>query len=409
LCGASRHAVGIPMARSCNLEERIVALLDRARSHRLLSRPISGLLALAAFLLVVAAAAFQPVARAGVSDAPILVLRGDKPLSGMKVLAQADSGAKPDAGDAAAAADCARAWKARAKAATNLRVSWTQSETILKGRLPRPQFGLQLPPKDAVIPPVDTTLNGTFKVVLSGGKIRYEEKTDSFSAYTNTQGIQEDVRVCDGRHYTALFTAGNVLTYPIGEVQEHFHAQGVTGERNILPLALFFRIFDPDMGKLAVAKLHFEPGTAVIEGRTCRTIKVVAPNGVTVELSVDPKRDYIPLAYTIGSDGRPGLHLTVTGLRELPSNVWAPTEWHGLIFGDDGNIVSEVEAHVTSFELPKQVDDAQFAIKFPPGTWVVEQEGKRQYVIQANGFERRVPEGFGSSKYSWLMNPANND
>jgi len=386
-----------------------VALLDRARSHRLLSRPIAGLLALAALLVVVAAAAFQPVARAGVSDAPILVLRGDKPLSGMKVLAQADSGAKPDAGDPAAAADCVRAWKARAKAATNLRVSWTQSETILKGRLPHPQFGIPLPPKDAVIPPVDTTLNGTFKVVLSAGKIRYEEKTDSFSAYTNTQGIQEDVRVWDGRHYASLFTAGNTLAYPYGEVQERSHSSAVTRERNIIPLSLFFRIFDPDMGQLAVAKVQFEPGTMLIEGRTCRTVRNAAGNGVTVEVSVDPKLGYIPLAYTIASEGRPGLHLTVTGLRELPGNVWVPTNWHELLFGDDGNIVSEIDAHVTSCEFPKQVDAAEFAIKFPPRTWVVEQEGNRQYVIQANGFERTVPKGFGSSKYSWLMDPANNN
>jgi beta-lactamase regulating signal transducer with metallopeptidase domain/protocatechuate 3,4-dioxygenase beta subunit len=66
-CRSSRYAVGVPMARSSNLEERIVALLDRARSHRLLSRPVSGLLALTAMLLVMGATAFHPVARAAVS------------------------------------------------------------------------------------------------------------------------------------------------------------------------------------------------------------------------------------------------------------------------------------------------------------------------------------------------------
>jgi beta-lactamase regulating signal transducer with metallopeptidase domain len=63
-CRSSRYAVGIAMARTCNLEARVVALLDRARSRRLLSRPISALLALGALLLVIAAAAFQPIARA---------------------------------------------------------------------------------------------------------------------------------------------------------------------------------------------------------------------------------------------------------------------------------------------------------------------------------------------------------
>jgi beta-lactamase regulating signal transducer with metallopeptidase domain/uncharacterized GH25 family protein len=66
--GSSRYAVGIPMARSCNLEERIVALLDRARSHRLLSAPFSGLLAVAAVVLMTAAAALQPAVRAAASN-----------------------------------------------------------------------------------------------------------------------------------------------------------------------------------------------------------------------------------------------------------------------------------------------------------------------------------------------------
>ena len=69
-CRSSRYAVGVPMARSSNLEERIVALLDRARSHRLLSGPVSRLLALTASLLVIVAAALQPVARAAVDISP---------------------------------------------------------------------------------------------------------------------------------------------------------------------------------------------------------------------------------------------------------------------------------------------------------------------------------------------------
>jgi beta-lactamase regulating signal transducer with metallopeptidase domain len=408
-CRSSRYAVGVPMARSSNLEERIVALLDRARSHRLLSRPLSGLLSLAVLLLVVAAAAFQPVARAAGGNPPNLEQRADKAPAGTKAAAQTDRGAKPDAGDAADATDFIRASRARTAKAAKLRISWTQTQPILKGALPRPYpWELQQPPKDAVIPPVDTMLNGTFKVVLSGGKIRYEENTDSFSTHTNAQALQQDVRVWDGRHYFALFTTG--FPYPYGEFQPHSHASAVTRERNILPLSVFFRIFDPEMGELlGVNKPHFEPGTTLIAGRTCRTIKVRAPNGVTVELSVDPQRDYLPLAYTIGSEGRPRIHLAFTGLRELPGNVWAPTEWREFIFGNDGNLESEIDGHVTSCELPKQVDDGEFAIKFPTGTWVSDGEGRRQYVIQANGFERTVPKNVGSAKYSWLMNPANND
>jgi beta-lactamase regulating signal transducer with metallopeptidase domain len=64
MCRRSRSVVGIAMARSSNLEERVAALLDRARSHRLLSPPTDGLLAGAVLALLIAAAALQPVARA---------------------------------------------------------------------------------------------------------------------------------------------------------------------------------------------------------------------------------------------------------------------------------------------------------------------------------------------------------
>jgi hypothetical protein len=153
-------------------------------------------------------------------------------------------GAQPESAAKRDAADCVRAWRARAKMVPNLRVSWKQTETIVRGTLrPRP-FDRVHPPKDVPIPPVDTTLHGTFRTVLSAGKIRYEEKTDSFAPETNTIGVQQDVRVYDGRSYGACFT-GNVGIFPIGEIQSPEPSLAVTRERNIVPLSLFFRILDP--------------------------------------------------------------------------------------------------------------------------------------------------------------------
>jgi beta-lactamase regulating signal transducer with metallopeptidase domain len=63
-----RLAVGLAMARRSHLEERIVALLDRGRSRRPVTRRVSTILALSAAMLVSTAAALKPVARA--ADAP---------------------------------------------------------------------------------------------------------------------------------------------------------------------------------------------------------------------------------------------------------------------------------------------------------------------------------------------------
>jgi beta-lactamase regulating signal transducer with metallopeptidase domain len=65
-CRTLRLSAGVAMARSSKLEERIVALLDRARSHHPITRRLSFGLALAATLLATVAAVLQPVARAAV-------------------------------------------------------------------------------------------------------------------------------------------------------------------------------------------------------------------------------------------------------------------------------------------------------------------------------------------------------
>ena len=75
------------MARSSKLEERVVALLDRARSHHPITVRLSLGLALAAALLLTVAAVLQPVARAAVvPDA------GEQPAQGtVEKLASAES------------------------------------------------------------------------------------------------------------------------------------------------------------------------------------------------------------------------------------------------------------------------------------------------------------------------------
>ncbi|HEX4072118.1 MAG TPA: M56 family metallopeptidase, partial [Planctomycetaceae bacterium] len=65
-CRTWRLAAGVAMARSSKLEGRIVALLDRARSHEPITGRLSLGLALAAALLVTVAAVLEPVARAAV-------------------------------------------------------------------------------------------------------------------------------------------------------------------------------------------------------------------------------------------------------------------------------------------------------------------------------------------------------
>ena len=65
-CRTWRLAAGVAMARSSKLEGRIVALLDRARSHHPITGRLSLGLALAAALLVTVAAVLEPVARAAV-------------------------------------------------------------------------------------------------------------------------------------------------------------------------------------------------------------------------------------------------------------------------------------------------------------------------------------------------------
>jgi len=74
--------VGVAMAKPSGLEQRIVALLDRARPHGPVSQRLAGALALATAVVLIAVAVLKPVARAASNDrtnnAPITETASDR-------------------------------------------------------------------------------------------------------------------------------------------------------------------------------------------------------------------------------------------------------------------------------------------------------------------------------------------
>ena len=118
------------------------------------------------------------------------------------------------------------------------------------------------------MPRTDTTLAGTFGVLFSGGDIRYEESADVFSAERNEPYPAHDIRIFADNRYLARFDPQGDF-HGIGEIQPPARNMAVVRERNIVPLALFFRILDPQYGQFAADKIEVDPNPVFIDGLAC--------------------------------------------------------------------------------------------------------------------------------------------
>jgi hypothetical protein len=309
-------------------------------------------------------------------------------------------------------ASCVDAWRRREHSTKYLRFSWSQSETLFKGMLPLPS---RSPARleagrggDAdTMPPTDTVLTGTFSVVLSGGDIRYEEVADVFSAQRNEPYTQHDIRIFADKRYSARFDKhGDV--HAIGEVQPPERNMAVVRERNLGPLALFFRILDPQYSQFAADRVEVDPNSIDIDGHRCRVLRQSLGPTLTAELCVDVERDYIPLRDTFYVDGHVTGKWSVTKVASPSAGLLAPSQWTMSRFKRDGRVISKLRAIVTRCDVPTDVPRSEFQLAFLPGTWVFDNLARRQYVVQKTGFKREVPPSYGDDQFDWLMDPANN-
>jgi hypothetical protein len=303
---------------------------------------------------------------------------------------------------------CREAWRLRERSTKYLRFSWTQTEMIPKGMFPlSSRLAARKAGKDAAIPPADTLLKGTFGVVFSGGEVRYEEDAEVFSPELNQPYQAHDVRIFSDNRYLACFDK-SVVPNSVGQIEPPGRNLAVVRERNLVPLALFFRILDRQYGQFAAENIEIEANSIVIDGHQCRVLRQSISTALTHELCVDVDRNYIPLRYSSYENGRLVSQCSVIRVSSQTPGLFTPGEWTISRFRPDGQIISEVRGVQKNCEVPAGVSAAEFELDFPAGTWVLDNIARRQYVVQKTGFTRDVPVGAGYAQYAWLMNPANN-
>jgi hypothetical protein len=279
-------------------------------------------------------------------------------------------------------ASCVDAWRRREHATKNLRFSWSQSETMFKGMLPlevrmRARIQAGRGGDVATMPRTDTVLTGTFRVVFSGGDIRYEEDADVFSEQRNEPYTVHDIRIFANKRYLARFDKhGDV--HAIGEVQPPERNMAVVRERNIVPLALFFRILDPQYGHFAADNIQVEPNSIVIDGHRCRVLRRSLGPTLAAELCVDVERDYIPLRFTIYEGGNVDTQWSITKVTSPRAGLFAPSQWTMSRFRGDGRVISRLRAIATKCEVPTEVPRSEFELEFLPGTRVFDNLSHRQ-------------------------------
>jgi hypothetical protein len=179
--------------------------------------------------------------------------------------------------------------------------------------------------------------------------------------------------------------------------------EGIGRDLQIVPLRLFYRPFDENMGEFPGALSGEVEGSAEWDGEECvilsigrRTIWVTSDKRMLPVRLISRKREpdlrfyEVRIAYETDDRGE-----------------WYPKGWSIVRFGVDGTtIIESREARVESCVINRNLDDGMFVNNgFPHGTWVRDHLSDTTYIVR-DGRQRRavLPGEFTGDNYEQLLN-----
>jgi hypothetical protein len=286
------------------------------------------------------------------------------------------------AGDSTALSAILHQWSVRSNATKCLRIECETQHTIAK----RSQRWRSPDGRPKRVPPTDTTLDGKQVFVLRDAQLRFERTAPQWSEKRGCLILQHSVFVPD----TLLHTQG-VLSVPFGTVRKESRPFR-PDFRSTLPIALIYRATAQVFPALTNFRATLERVRDSIEGRDCPrvTFQDGDDDAITVTVSVDPTRACLPLRVVGKKRHEARYQISLEYRRVDSAEKWQPTAWTTTIFGPNGAFFESLSARIGRCEINGKIVPEEFALDFPPGTWVRDHRQEIEYVVRADGSHRLV-------------------
>ena len=226
--------------------------------------------------------------------------------------------------------------------------------------------------------------------MLAGRRCRYSTPLiDLANAASPTQG--EYLSTFDERRSMQLVShrtkrAGTGIIYAGQEYEDvnniNFHA-----------VTLCFRPLDPRFHQgQDLSDYSLAPSQEVVEGVRCVVLRSRTSSfrsTVMHSLWVDPSRAYVIVRRTCEVDGRLSTQLDIDYAVDEVAG-WVPSAWHTWFMFHNGSVGSQCTATVKSYSLNEPLEDENFVIDFPVGTFVDDRASGAQYLLRRNDEKRLI-------------------
>jgi hypothetical protein len=300
------------------------------------------------------------------------------------------------------------AWQARQERVRSFKFTWTERQTYTAGAILSERDGVKNP-DGLVIPETTTTYDATFTLSVDGDRMRFIR--DGIAVSTK-KGLfmQRSESVFDGE-INKNYMAPGAVEYPRGSVgneQLNMDVHSVT----VFPLLIAFRPFQAAMGRFSEGLDGFALGTetAAVRGRQCVVLKET-PNSAGAGVRtvwLDQERDFALLRLNHSTDGRTDWQIDINE-HQRQGLDWVPVEWARTVVRPRGSYDLSTTARVAEHHINVPLDEKEFQLEFPPGTWVTDRREKSargdaaEYILRLNGEKRPITRGDWGASYAQLL------
>ncbi len=298
-----------------------------------------------------------------------------------------------------------QAWGERQDKVKTLRCEWTARETVPKGSN---SIGIRGAPEGN--PPRDLLIDAKVSLILGGGKLRYTYDGQDWSLERGELVPRTFASAFDGKIGRSFNNKGG-LEYPQqGWIVSDDRAQDASS-LIVSPLSILcrgtdpvYRPFDFDAYEATGREVKIKDRPCVEFTRRSRT------DERTDTLLLDRSRAYLLLRRTTTVQKTTTLQLTIDYGPD-PSVGWVPLSWEYVVRLPGGSLLKSVQCSATKTEINPALSADDFAVPFPPGTWVSDQSSgtELQSVVQDDGREGKALPSSAIPTYEQLREagPAN--